>query len=62
MIKCEKCGKDIGLVGYVVFNNYPTQGFPYDTKKAVCKKCQEKFCRYITKKYNEFFKCGSDSE
>lgn len=55
MRKCEKCGKDVGLVTNVVFNNYPTQGFPHDTKKVVCKKCQEKFYRYITKKYNEFF-------
>lgn len=62
MSKCEKCGKDVGLVTNVVFNNYPTQGFSYDTKKVVCKKCKEKFNRYITKKYNEFFKYGGESE
>ena len=58
MSKCEKCGKDIGIgvVGYAVYNNYPVRGFPHDTKKIVCKKCQEQFCRYITKKYNEFFR------
>ena len=56
MSKCEKCGKDIGVVGYAVYNNYPIRGFSHDTKKIVCKKCQEQFCRYITKKYNEFFR------
>ncbi len=54
--KCEKCGKSLsGLVTYLVYNNYPVRGFPHDTKKIVCEKCEEKFHRYITKKYDEFF-------
>ena len=55
MNKCEKCGKDAGLVKTAVLNNYPIRGFSHDTKKVVCEKCYKKFCRYMSKKYSEFF-------
>lgn len=60
MNKCEKCGKNAGLVKTVVLNNYPIRGFSHDTKKVVCEKCYKKFCRYMSKKYSEFFEsCGA---
>lgn len=62
MEKCDKCGGNIGNVTHVVYNDYPLQGFPHDTKKFVCPKCRDKFYRYMSQKYKEFFKKESDSE
>ena len=55
MLNCDKCG--IELIGPIrrVRNYYPEYGFPHDTEMLVCKKCNDKFIKYITKKYNNFF-------
>ncbi len=60
--RCEKCGKDAGIVKTSVLNNYPIRGFSHDTKKVVCKECYKKFCKYMSKSYDKFFKKEGEKE
>lgn len=62
MNNCERCGNNIGVVTWVISNEYPECGFPCDTRKFVCEKCAKRFRHYITRCYKEFFEEEGDSE